>query len=44
MGAAKPRYETEMSGRFRGGGAGTVSANTLPVWIGGALRIMAGSR
>ena len=38
-----PRYGTEMGGRFRGGG-GTVSMDTLPVWIGGALRVMSGSR
>ncbi len=42
--AATPRYETEMNRRFRGGGAETVSATNLPVSIGGASRIMAGSR
>ena len=41
--AATPRYGTEMSRRFRGGG-GAVSADDLPVFIGGALRIMSSSR
>ena len=44
MVAARPRYGTEMSGGFRGGGAETVSADDLPVLIGVALRIMFGSR
>ena len=44
MVAATPRYGTEMRGRFRGGGAETVSTDDLPVLIGVALRIMAGSR
>ena len=44
MDAAPPRYGIEMRGRFRGGGAETVSTDDLPVSIGGAWRIMAGSR
>ena len=44
MVAAKPRYGIEMSGRFRGGGAGTVSANSLPVSLRVAFDVMSGSR
>ena len=44
MVAAKPRYGTEMSGRFRGGGAGTVSMDDLPVLMGIVVGVMSGSR
>ena len=44
MGAATPCYGTEMRGRFRGGGAGTVSMNDLPVLMGIMVGFMAGSR
>ena len=44
MVAAKPRYRTEMSGRFRGGGAETVSMNDLPVLMGIMVGVMSGSR
>ena len=44
MGAEKPRYGTEMRGRFRGGGAETVSADTLPVSLRVAFGLMSGSR
>ena len=43
MVAAKPRYGTEMSGRFRGG-AETVSVDTLPVSLRVAFGLMFGSR